>query len=127
VSLPDHVIRTAKDERDLERKLNALELADLEELLRQPWGRRLYHRLVFLMGNLYSESFEPAIKDGMCAALHMARAEGVRWMARTLANEAQLHFPELWNQMLAERVLAAAEEARLRQQARTASTEGDDR
>ena len=126
MSLGDHVLRGAKNERELERMLSAIEQADLEELLRQPWGRRFYYRLVYLMGNLDSESFDPSIKDGQCAALHMARAEGIRWMARVLAQEAQLLFPDFWNLMQQERISAAAEEARLRQAARTASeTEGE--
>lgn len=125
MSLADHHVRAARDERELDRILSAIERADLEELLRQPWGRRIYYRIVFQLGNLYSESFDPAIKDGMCAALHMARNEGIRWAGRRLAQEAQELCPDQWNQMLAERVAAAAEEARLRREARTASTDGD--
>jgi hypothetical protein len=125
VSFGDHHMRAAKDERELDRILSAIERADLEELLRQPWGRRFYYRVVYLMGNLDSASFDPSIKDGACASLHMAHGEGVRWMARVLAKEAQELFPDLWNQMLAERVAAAAEEARLRREARTASTQDE--
>lgn len=113
-------------ERELDRKLSAIELADLEELLRQPWGRRLYYRLVFEVGNLESASFDPAIKDGICAAIYMGRNEGIRWMAGVLRDEAVGSFPELWTLMLQERVAAAAEEAEARRKAReTANTEGD--
>jgi hypothetical protein len=124
--MSDHLMRAAgKDERELDRILSAIEKADLEELLRQSWGRRLYYRLVFEMGRLEAPSFEPGLADGACAALHMARNEGIREVAQRLAREAQLHCPEHWTLMLQERVAAAAEEARLREQARASSREND--
>lgn len=114
-------------ERAVDRKLSGIEEADLHELLRQPWGRRLYYRLVFLLGRLDAESFDPSIKDGVCAGIHMAHREGIRWMAGILRDEAIKHFPDLWTLMLQERVTAAAEEAKQRAKAReTPNPEGDE-
>lgn len=112
--------------RALERKLSAIEAADLDELLRHDWGRRFYYRITHEMGLLVSASFEPGIKDGITAAIHMARNEGIREFAIRLMTEAQAVNPDLWSRMLVERIAARAEEARLREQARTSSrTEND--
>jgi hypothetical protein len=128
VSRSGYTVDTAVQdaERALDRKLTAIELADLEELLRQPWGRRLYYRFVFTLGRLEAPSFDPGIKDGVCSAIHMGRNEGLREYAAVLANEAQAYFPIFWLQMLQERVAAAELEQRKRYKARNpTTTEGD--
>jgi hypothetical protein len=113
-------------ERALERRLNAIEAADLDELMRHDWGRRFYYRVTHELGLLVSPSFEPAIKDGVCSAIHMARNEGIREFAMRLKDEALAVCPDLWARMLTERIAASVEEARLRNQARTSSTTEND-
>jgi hypothetical protein len=111
--------------RALERRLSAIEAADLDELLRHDWGRRFYYRITHEMGLLVSSSFEPGIKDGVAAAIHMARNEGIREFAIRLMDEAQAVAPDLWSRMLMERIAGRAEEARQREQASSSSTEND--
>lgn len=113
-------------ERALERRLSAIEAADLDELLRHDWGRRLYYRITHELGLLASPSFEPAIKDGVCSAIHMARNEGIREFAIRLKDEALAICPDLWARMLLDRIAASAEEARQRRVARTSSTTEND-
>jgi hypothetical protein len=112
--------------RALDRRLDAIEAADLDELLRHDWGRRLYYRLVFEMCLLESGSFEPGIKDGIAAGLHMARNEGIREVGQRLAREAQAVSPELWSRMLLERIAGLAEEAHQREEAKASRTENDE-
>jgi hypothetical protein len=86
-----------------ERRLRDWEEADLEFVLRTKEGRRFYYRLIFELGNLNGPSWEPSIKDGNAAGQHTAHNEGLRTMARILADEAQGLFPDLWVLMLQER------------------------
>lgn len=79
-----------------ERKLSAIEAADLDALLRQRWGRRLYYRPTFLLAGLESSSYAPS-------GQYMAYLEGRRSIGITLRDEAQLTSPELWDQMVVER------------------------
>jgi len=79
-----------------ERRLRDFELSDLEGVLRTPYGRRFYYRVVFEMCDLKGGSFYGEIKAGDSAAQHSARKEGIRQVGRWLDNEASEHFPELW-------------------------------
>lgn len=67
--------------------------ADMVNLLSSDWGRRLFYWLVFVAGGLEDASFEPTIKDGLCAALHAARSEGRRDFVRSLLLDAQRAAP----------------------------------
>lgn len=109
----DEAQQAALAELDVDEGRLAVE--DLERLMSEPWGRRVLYRVVFLVGRLNASSFEPRIKDGMAAALHMARNEGLREGAAVFAEEAQRFFPDLWDLMVAERQRARLDvEARRR-------------
>jgi hypothetical protein len=112
--------------RALDRRLSAIEAADLDELLRHEWGRRLYYRVTHEMCLLASGSFEPggAGDDGIRLALLTARNEGIREVGQRLAREAQAVAPDLWTRMLQERIAGLAEEAHKREQAKR--TENDE-
>jgi hypothetical protein len=101
-----------------ERRLTAIEQADLQDLLKHPWGRRLYYRLVFLLCGLESPSYAEAFQQ-------MAFLEGRRDIGITLRDEAQAVCPELWTRMVAEQVAARAEDALARREAITSSQERD--
>jgi len=90
-----------------ERRLRDFELADLESVLATFEGRRFYYRLVFEVCNLESSSFNPLIKDGACAAQHMAHMEGRRDVGRVMLQEAQAHCPDLWRKLLNEALVEA--------------------
>jgi len=107
--------------RLVDRRLRAEEASDLEKLLCTDFGRRVYCRLVFEMGNIESLSMNFDIKDGMCAALHMSHHEGMRMMARIMYQEAQQVCPELWQRAMAERLAKAASDAIHREQVITKS------
>lgn len=117
--------RVQKALKEEERRLRDWELADLETILGLREGRRFYYRLVFELGNLEGSSWFPAVKDGMSAALYSAQHEGVRWVGRTLAEEAQRHFPDLWRLLLNERLAREEADVARREQA-TKPSAGDD-
>lgn len=125
MSWGEHTLRAAKDERELESMLKAIEDADLEECMRFPWGRRMLGRIIFNVAGLEARSFDPGIKDGVCHSQHMARAEGMREVAIVLARSIAAKCPDLWAQLNIERWSVAAEEARLRDAVRNASTDGE--
>lgn len=72
--------RLRQAQRERERDL----ADDLERLLAGEWGRRLAYWLVFEHGRLHGLSFDAGIRDGACAALHQAKAEGRREAAHEL-------------------------------------------
>lgn len=53
-------------------------LDDWRELLGTKWGRRLAYHIVYGLCRVQRPAFDRSIKDGLCAALHQARAEGIR-------------------------------------------------
>lgn len=57
---------------------------DLLALMSAPWGRRLVHWLIYDVGQLEGECFDPTVKDGQCAGQHAARIDGRRDRARGL-------------------------------------------
>lgn len=126
MSAGDHVIRSAKDERELERMLAEIDKSDLAEILRSPGGRRFLTRVIFRIAGTETESFHPEVKDGVCAARHDAHNEGARWVGLTIAKECALLYPEEWAKLNIERWYAAAEEARLRDKARHAAPRSDE-
>ena len=107
------------------QRLDDLRSARWEQLLRAAWGRELVYELIFERGRAMAPSFEPAIKDGMCAALHAARNEGVREFALDLLEALNGAFPDLMLQMHLEMTAARQAERAQRQQAqaRAATTE----
>lgn len=114
-------------ERQVDRDRARLHLTDLEWAMRDERGRRLIYWLVFERGMLESSSFEPKIKDGLCASIHMARNEGIREFAIALAQEIQKEYRDLWLVMLDERLRADMADADQRQRARSsADTQGDE-
>ena len=102
--------------RLVDRRLRAEEVKDLERLLGTDFGRRVYCRLVFELGNIESLSMNFDIKDGVCAAIHMAYNEGLRAMARIMYQEAQQVCPELWARAMNERLTKSASDAIHREQ-----------
>ena len=96
-----------------------------EQLLRASWGRELAYHLVFEMGRSLALSFEPSIKDGVTAAMHMSRNEGIREFGIGLAVYLQDEFPDQWLLMQSEAVSRQQAERAARRQVleRSASTE----
>jgi hypothetical protein len=109
--------------RLIDRRLRAEEIADLDAVLKTPFGRRLYCRLVYELCNLEGLSFHPDIKDGVCAGRHDAYYEGQRFVGRVLFQEAQQHCPELWSTANTERFAKAASDSAHREQAIQKSAE----
>jgi hypothetical protein len=112
--------------RLVDRRLRAEEAKDLESVLGTAPGRRLYCRLVFELGNIEALSFNPDIKDGVCAAIHMAHNDGLRAMARIMYQEAQQVCPELWARAMGERLAKSASDALHREQALQKSVKEDE-
>lgn len=109
----------------LEKADRALMDADLDTLLRQPWGRRFFSRLVFQVGNLEALELDEKIKDGICAAIHAARMDGIRWTGKFWADEALRVSPEFWSLCHQERVARGAEYLRKQQEARNSQSENE--
>lgn len=85
--------------------------ADMRNLLGTKWGRRLMHRILFHFCNLQAPVFDRSIGDGMCAALHNARASGVQAVGTHLLEALQKADPRAYSMLLREE--AAAIEAKL--------------
>lgn len=113
-------------ERRVEGRVQAELVICWHEALKTKWGRRLVYNLVFERGRIEAESFEFAIKDGLCSALHMARNEGIREFAIQLSRDLQQLFPMEWMTMINERSAELLEEATAREQARTSATSDRD-
>lgn len=112
--------------RNMERVEGWVADADLEWLLQHEEGRRIAYRLVYVLGGLDAPSFEPKIKDGLCAALHMARNEGMRELAAELGSQLRRVSRDLWQQAIYERWAADDREGERRQEAEsTPPPEGD--
>jgi len=107
--------------RQIDRRLRAGEIGDLEKVLGTSEGRRLYCRIVYEMCNLEGLTFHDSIKDGVCAARHDAHREGQRLVGRVLVEEAMQHCPELWLTAKHERDTKAASDAVHRELAVTKS------
>lgn len=93
-------LRAVESKRKLDHE------TDLRALMGEPWGRRFVYWLVFELGRLEAPSFDPAIKDGVCAAIHQARNEGFREMASAIMGRLQTETPEQYMAMLAEHIQA---------------------
>lgn len=102
--------------RHLDRRMSDIEAADWERLMSCDWGRRIVYRLVLERGRAMALSFEPAIKDGICAALHTARNEGIREFALALSTMLTDGFPDLWLLMHEEMTAARQVERAQRRQ-----------
>lgn len=89
-----------KDLREDERQKIRQLAADLRLMLGAEWGRRIFYWLVFDLGGIESASFNQNIKDGYCAALHSALAEGRRDFARGLLVAATDLCPSEYLEML---------------------------
>lgn len=100
--------------RQLDRRLRANEIDDLNKVLSTPEGRRFYSRLVYEMCNLEGLVFHGDIKDGVCAARHDAHREGQRLIGRVLVEEAQQHAPEAWRLAKSERDMKVVSDATIR-------------
>ena len=103
--------------RTQERRVSDREAADWERLMSCDWGRRIAYRLVLERGRAMALSFEPAIKDGIAAALHTARNEGIREFALALGTDLMDLFPERWLEMHAEMTAARQAERAARRKA----------
>jgi hypothetical protein len=68
--------------------------ADLETLLREPYGRRLAYWLIYDICKLEGDSLNLALKDGLCAALHQARADGIRAVGASVAAQMRMASPD---------------------------------
>jgi hypothetical protein len=85
--------------KDLDHRLEEQDAADLDAVLRRAEGRRLFYRLIFLLGRLESPSYEP--HGGL-----MSYREGWRGLAILLRDEIQAVCPELWIRMLQDRLVS---------------------
>ena len=112
--------------KDNERELRDFEAVDLETVLSSEAGRRFFYRLVFEVCNIESSAFNPLIKDGVCAGLHMAHMEGRRDVGRVMLQEAQAHCPALWRKMLAEALVRAEAAAAKHEQLLQAAGDSND-
>lgn len=111
--------------RDIERVAAWVDDADVEWLLQHEQGRRIAYRLVYVLGRLDSPSFEPSIKDGLCAALHIARNEGIREAASVFAEQLRRVSRDLWQQAIFERWAADDREGERRQTAESTPSDGE--
>jgi hypothetical protein len=129
VSEQGHLTDPAAQEalRQSEKGRQARLLFAWEQLLKAAWGRELAYHLIYERGRALAASFEPAIKDGMCAALHMARNEGIREYGAALGVDLQEEFPDLWLTLQAEAIAARQAERAARRQVleRSAQTQHD--
>ena len=95
--------------QDLEAEFQAFDDADVEELLRHDWGRRLAMRLVYALGRLDSLApLNPA--PGMTVAELTQRHEGMREVAVTIASQMKRVSRPLW--LLAHEEKWATDESR---------------
>lgn len=107
-------LRNAIAQRERQRK------DDLRSLMSQPSGRRVVYGLIFGAGRLQSLSFDAGIKDGLCAALHAAKAEGAREAAIDLHNEVKELVPEFFLAMMGEHIRSAAADLAIEMKDQTA-------
>jgi hypothetical protein len=107
--------------KDSTRDLTHAEVADLQQVLSTPAGRRFYHRVVFALGNLESPSWCPEVRDGVAAAMHQGFLEGVRAIGRQLMLEAQHHAGERWAQLVEEGIAQWRQDALHREKQTKAS------
>lgn len=91
--------RVRKVQKERERQVTD----DLLELVRHEWGRRLAYWLIFEHGRVHGLCFDPGIKDGLCASLHQAKAEGRRESAHELHAMISAVAPEAVIAMMGER------------------------
>lgn len=93
--------------------LRSLQLAsDLQNLMATASGRRVACWLIYDVAGLQDASFHEgsvtaSIKDGVCAAMHMARLEGRRNVAIDVHNELRRVAPAQLLTMLREQLEAA--------------------
>lgn len=85
--------------KELDHQLEARDAADLDVVMRTAEGRRLFYRLIFLLGRLESPSYEA--HGGL-----MSYREGWRGLAILLRDEIQAVCPDLWIRMLSDRLVA---------------------
>lgn len=101
----------------LDMRTTAIEAADLDTIMRSEAGRRFMYRMVFRIGLLQARSFDSS-------GQMMAYNEGRRAMALLLLSETQAVCPELWMEMLKERI--ALEEQTQEAQQEASKPHGDD-
>lgn len=81
--------------QELELEFQAFDDADVEELLRHDWGRRLAMRFVYALGRL--DSLAPLHPGpGMTVAELVQRHEGMREIATVIAGQMKRVSRELW-------------------------------
>lgn len=105
--MTEGILTDKKLQRVLEqqrRRLHEREVADLGDVLSTPAGRRWYHRLVFETCRVLQFSYDPSVKDGICAGQHQAHLDGQRSIGGLLLTEAQRHWPDLWLKTLEEAI-----------------------
>ena len=91
-----------RDLRSPEELLNA----DLKKLMSTDWGRRIAHSLIYDFGNILSVGYDLSVRDGMCAALHHARTDGVRSVGRAFMERLHLADENAYIAMLEEEAQA---------------------
>lgn len=102
------ILETLALERRLERD------DDLRALMSTHGGRRLVRWIVFGLGRLHVSNFDPAVKDGICAALHQARHAGRQDVAIELLADLERVAPEeLLSMKIEDHREAQAERARM--------------
>jgi hypothetical protein len=111
--------------REQDRDFLALEDADVEWLLQHEEGRRIAMRLVYVLLRLDSPSFEPGIKDGIAAALHTARNEGMREAGTVFGGQLRRVSRELWLLAHEEKWAAEDREGQRRAEAKRIPSDGE--
>lgn len=105
---------------DIKKRRERQRDEDLRSLMSCDWGRRVVHWLLYDEGKLQSQSFNPfieGIKDGLCAAMHMAKIEGARDLAMNLNNRIQIAAPIDSDLMRSESMSNARDDLQLEEQA----------
>ena len=85
-------------------RLKEQEREDLGVVLRSQAGRRWYAKVTFDLCRILGLSFDPIVKDGICAEKHGAFLDGQRSIGQTLYFAAQEEFPNEWNKLMTERL-----------------------
>jgi hypothetical protein len=93
--------------REIDRRMRAEEIADLKVVLSTPAGRRVYCRIVYGVCALEGISWNPNVKDGACKAQIDSFDTGQKSIGRLLAEEALMHWPDLWGDAQVERIRKA--------------------
>lgn len=88
--------------RQIRKRREQQKAADLQQLMEQPWGRRLFYSFVFEHGGLHGPSFNTGIKYE--AALNTVFNEGRRALAGELLSLVLKECPNQYLAMLGEEI-----------------------